>query len=524
MPVKDKNIVVFGSTGYVGTRLVSSLIEKDYKVRVTYRDITKLEEKTWHGHKNVEAVKCDILNYDDVLHTLTNQDEVFYLVHSMDNSSATETYETLDIKAARNVVTALNNTTVNHLIYLGGLGDSDDNLSQHLRSRNMVGEELQKAKLDVTILRAAVIIGGGSAGYEILRYLVERLPIMVTPSWTHKTVSQPIAIENVIEYLIGCLEVDEVRNRVLDIGGPDIITYNKMMQIHAEEAGLPKRLVIPVPILSPKLSYRWIGLMTPTNINIARGLVDGLRNDAVCLNDDITKLIPQNLIPARDAIKSALEEKQYTLVKDVYGYQDGKIPIAWSQPGDPSYAGGPLFHDRRAVVVNAKKEDIWHHISSIGGKNGWYYMNFLWTIRGIIDRIVGGPGMRRGRKHPTVVEVGDVIDCWRVMKVENNKELILRAEMRIFGIGTLRFSIHQPTGLAEDQYIVEQHATYVPHGLTGNLYWKLVAPLHNLVFKGMLVKLVKRADATNLIGPKPIFASKALGSDNAFTTVIPIVG
>jgi uncharacterized protein YndB with AHSA1/START domain len=319
-----------------------------------------------------------------------------------------------------------------------------------------------------------MIIGSGSASFEILRYLVERLPVMVTPRWV-STESQPIAVRNVVQYLVDCLGVPETSGRTLDIGGPDVLSYRELMRIMAEERGLRRRYVVPVPVLTPRLSSLWIHLVTPISHRIARPLAEGLRNRVVCRNDDARRLMPQDLLTVREAIRSALDR----VARD-------EIETSWSMagpiPGDPDWAGGTVFTDRRALVIEAPPEAVWRAVVRIGGGHGWYAADGLWRLRGWMDRLVGGPGLRRGRRDPDEVGYGEALDFWRVTGLEKNRRLSLRAEMKLPGEALLEFSLAPEAAGTR----LTQAARFRPRGLAGLAYWYAVLPLHAVVFRGML--------------------------------------
>jgi hypothetical protein len=327
-----------------------------------------------------------------------------------------------------------------------------------------------------------MIIGSGSASFESLRYLTDRLPVMITPRWV-TTPSQPIAIRDVLFYLIGCLEHDELAGEVLDIGGPDVVTYRQLMEMYAEEADLPKRLIIPVPVFTPKLSSYWIHLVTPVPAYIARPLADGLRNPALCKDDRIKSILPRELLSCRQAIQLALQQLKKQQIES-HWTDAGVAPIPeWAQPYDAPWAGGSVYEDRRSLVIDATVEQVWETIVTIGGHTGWYYANWLWQLRGFIDRLIGGVGLRRGRRHPTELQVGDALDFWRVALVKPEQQLLLKAEMKLPGEAFLGFQVQ---AVNAKQTEIRQVARFVPSGLFGILYWNLLVPLHNSVFDGMI--------------------------------------
>lgn len=375
----------------------------------------------------------------------------------------------------------------------GGLGIEDERLSKHLKSRHEVAEILKAGPVPVTVFRAAMIIGSGSVSFEILRYLVDRLPIMITPRWV-TTPNQPIAIRNVIEYLFRCIEIDETMGQTYDIGGKEVLSYLQLMQIYAEVAGLRKRIFIPVPVLTPRLSSIWIHVVTPIPSYIARPLAEGLKNPVVCKDNRIVAIIPQDLLDCREAIRRALDLVHHNDVK-TYWADAGKIPqYAIAQAGDPHWAGGTILEDKRTRRVNASKEKVWAVISHIGGETGWYHGTWLWLLRGFIDRLVGGVGSSRGRRNAVEICNGDVLDFWRVVNVKVNEDLCLAAEMKIPGVATLDFKIQE---IDKNTCGIIQHARFAPHGLGGLLYWYFLIPLHEYIFGGMIKKIARLAEQSS---------------------------
>lgn len=373
---------------------------------------------------------------------------------------------------------------VERIIYLGGLGELGENLSEHLASRREVERALASTGVPVTTLRAAMIIGSGSASFEILRYLVERLPIMVTPKWV-STESQPIAVRNVLHYLVACLQTPETIGEALDIGGPDVLTYKALMHIMAEEAGLRRRVILPVPVLTPRLSSAWIHLVTPLPAPIARPLAEGLRNRVVCRDDRAHRLMPQDLLSVRESISLALGKVTASDVETVWS-------AAGTIPGDPEWAGGTEYVDAREIMIDAPCDAVFRAVCRVGGGNGWYAADWLWRIRGAMDRLVGGPGLRRGRRNPESISFGEALDFWRVTGIARDRRLLLRAEMKLPGVATLEFLL-EPEG---ERTRLKQTARFRPKGLLGIAYWYSVLPLHGIVFKGMMRGIRRAAEAS----------------------------
>ena len=477
-------LLVLGAAGYVGKRLVPHLLDAGYRVRAAVRSTAKLKTSFYSGHPLNEFVSCDVLEPSSLEKACQGCSAAYYLVHSM--SPGQKDFAETDRKAAANMVKAAEEAGLERIIYLAGLGEEGKDLSKHLRSRREVEGILKNGKVPATILRAAMIIGAGSASFEILRYLVDRLPMMITPRWV-STESQPIAIRNVLHYLTESLRVPETTGQTLDIGGNEILTYRKLMEIYAEEAKLPKRFVIPVPVLTPRLSSYWIHLVTPIHASIARPLAEGLRNKVIVKDARILDFIPQRLLTAREAVHLALDENQYDLPEP-----DGAKPFRpceWSYPDDPPWSGGLVFEEQRDLTLTALPGDVWKSVSQIGGETGWYYADWLWQFRGWIDQVLGGVGMRKGRP-TTPLKRGDKIDFWRVEKIIPEKELLLIAGMKLPGLALLHFHIHQEEN---GKSRLRQTARFIPRGLGGIAYWYFLFPFHCLIFNGMIQGIAKHA-------------------------------
>ena len=489
MSATIKRILVTGATGYVGGRLIPELLAQGYLVRAVSRSKTKLQHRSWASHPNVELYAADVLNQNELTKAAEDCWAAYYLVHAM--VSGGKNFAVVDQQAALHMVRAAEAAHLNRIIYLGGLGEDTADLSQHLRSRAEVGRTLQQGRVPVTVLRAAMIIGSGSASFEILRYLVDRLPVMITPRWL-TTSCQPIAIRNVIAYLAGCLKTESVKGKTFDIGGADVVTYYELMKQYAKYAKLKKRWILPIPILTPRLSAYWIRLVTPIPASIARPLAEGLRNPVVCRDNEIAKLIPQQLLTSEQAIELAALQHQAHQIDSHWTDAGHLPPVEWSRDGDPSWAGGAIREDSRSEVLNASAKEVWHVIQCIGGANGWYHANWLWALRGWLDQLIGGVGLRRGRRHPEHIHPGDALDFWRVVGVQPEKRLLLAAEMKLPGEATLEFILTERNA---NETLLTQRAQFLPRGLSGLLYWNCVAPLHHYVFRGMLKKIIQRVHA-----------------------------
>lgn len=492
----DKGLIlVTGATGYVGARLVPRLAAAGYRVRAAGRSLKKLQSRPWAKLPEVELVALDIFEKSQVEKALEGCDSVYYFIHSMNKDQ--KDFAKADKEAARIMADAAEKTTVKRIIYLGGLGEDSKDLSEHLRSRAEVANILAQGRTPVTVLRAGMILGSGSASFEILRYLVERLPIMITPRWL-ETPSQPIAIANVLHYLIGVLSSDATIGGTFDIGGPQILSYRELMQTYADCAGLGKRLIIPVPVFTPGLSSYWIHYVTPVPSYIARPLAEGLRNPVICQENKITELLPQELLTPKQAIDMALSKIQHHSVESHWSDAGELPPPEWVAPGDPGWAGGDYYEDNRVIFVNQTPQEVWHRLIRLGGKTGWYYGNWLWKLRGWMDKLMGGVGLSRGRRSSEELLYGDALDFWRVFQVENEKRLLLIAEMIVPGQASLEFRL-TPT---DEGTKLQQIARFVPQGVMGLLYWTAVSPLHEFVFNGML-KGIATADKSRIVeGPR----------------------
>ncbi|KAA3606821.1 MAG: SDR family NAD(P)-dependent oxidoreductase [Planctomycetota bacterium] len=474
-------VLVTGATGYIGGRLVGRLLNAGYRVRCLTRSPKKLDHRPWFGHQDVEIMAGDAGSATELERAMQGCFAAYYLIHSMQAAGAD--YGHRDRELARIFVRAADRSDLQRIVYLGGLGETGSGLSKHLRSRREVEHILAECKIPVTVFRAAMIIGSGSASFEILRYLVERLPVMITPKWVVTRV-QPIAVRNALYYLVKCLEVKATRGRTFDIGGPDVVTYAQLIQCMAEVRGLRRRWIIPIPLLSPGLSSIWIHLVTPISKEMARPLAEGLRNEVLCRNREAEDLMPQRLFKIREAMDRAFQN-----------LNSHKVETAWSaagpMPGDPDWSGGKIFEDQYKIDIQANPQAVFKAVCRIGGGHGWYGASFLWRLRGAIDRLFGGPGLRRGRRHPEIVAYGEALDFWRVTDVENPKRLVLHAEMKVPGRAQLRFDIET---LEENSSRLIQTARFVPRGLFGLLYWYAVWPFHYWVFGSMLKGIRRSAE------------------------------
>ncbi|MFE4537162.1 SDR family oxidoreductase [Streptomyces scopuliridis] len=505
--------LVTGATGYLGGRLVPELLDAGHTVRCLARSPDKLRDHPWSGR--TEVVRGDVTDPESVRAAMEGIDVAYYLVHALGTGRdfaatdrrAAEIFAE-QARASRADQPGLIHTRgpgaagVRRIVYLGGLtpaGVPERELSPHLRSRAEVGRILLGSGVPTVVLRAAVIIGSGSASFEMLRYLTERLPVMVTPSWVRTSI-QPIAVRDVLRLLVGCARLPADVCRAFDIGGPDVLTYRDMMRRYAAVAGLPRRLILPVPVLTPGLSSRWIGLVTPVPPSIARPLAESLRHEVVCRERDITRYLPDppgGPIPFDRAVELALRRIQDARVTT--RWSSASVPGAPSDPlpTDPDWAGGSLYTDRRERTANASGASLWRVIEGIGGDNGWYSFPLAWAVRGWLDRFVGGVGLRRGRRDAARLRVGDSLDFWRVEEIEPGRLLRLRAEMRLPGLAWLELRVDRDD---QDRTVFRQRALFHPQGLLGHVYWWSVSPFHAVVFGGMARNIARAAEAHEAAG------------------------
>lgn len=468
-------VLVLGATGYIGGRLVPQLIRARHNVRVLVRNRAKLEGRPWF--EQVEIFEGDVLQPETLDKAISGCHVLYYLIHSMKSGAD---FENMDRRAAINVLNAAEKNNLKRIIYLGGLGRRDIGQSSHLRSRHEVGDILRSGKISVTELRAAVVIGSGSLSFEMIHHLVNRLPAMICPRWVY-TRTQPIAIRDVLAYLVQSLSREETSGLTIDIGGPDIVSYRDMMLGVAKTLGL-KRYMIPVAVLTPRLSSYWVNLVTPIQAGLAKALIDSLRSETICENNIALEVFGFKPISFMEAIELALER-----------VRDHKVETTWtsatatsSQPIDPSH----LKEDRREIDVPVSAGELFKIIASIGGNNGWYYANWLWKLRGFIDQQLGGVGLRRGRRHPYEICPGEALDFWRVQEFIPSRKITLLAEMKVWGQAWLEFKVYP---ISDSSCRLEQIARYYPRGLFGLFYWYAIYPLHTIVFRGLIKAIADRA-------------------------------
>lgn len=477
MPPEPATILVTGATGYIGGRLAPRLVAQGYTVRALARDPRRLGSLAAAG---VACVAGDVLRPESLAPALAGVDVAYYLIHSME---AGPDFAARDREAAANFAAACAAAGVRRIIYLGGLGRPGPALSKHLASRQEVGDVLRAGPVPVTELRAAIIVGAGSASFEIIRDLAQTLPVMICPRWVRSR-CEPIALDQVLAYLIGALREPRTIGEVLEIGGGEVLTYEEMMRLCAFALGKRIRVLV-VPVLTPRLSAYWLNLVTSVPMHIAHPLVEGLRNDVVTTDQRIREWIPVPAVTFREAVARALAEEHA-----------GPLATRWTGatalPGTAASWTGTVVGDEQRRATTVTPAALFATVERIGGATGWYYGDWLWRLRGLLDRLLGGVGMRRGRRDPVAIALGDPIDFWRVEEFVPGRLLRLRAEMKVPGAATLEFAVEGQAGVGA---ILAQRAHFRPRGVLGRVYWSMLRPLHSLVFRGMADGIVRAAEA-----------------------------
>ena len=473
-------ILLTGATGYVGGRLLRRLEEQGCRVRCLVRRPEFLQARIG---PQTELVRGDVLDAAALAPALQGVAVAYYLVHSM---GSTGNFEEQDRRGAQNFAAAARDAGVRRIVYLGGLGEAVDALSPHLRSRHEVGELLLATGVPVIEFRASIVIGSGSLSFELVRALVERLPVMVTPRWV-RVLAQPIAINDMLAYLVAARELAVTGSAIFEVGGPEVVAYADLMREYARQRGL-RRWMIPVPVLTPRLSSLWLGLVTPVYARVGRKLIDSIRHPTVIRDPAALAQFAVRPVGVRAAIAQALRREDREFVETHWA---GAVSAA----GEPRQWGGVRLGNRlidtRSVVIAGPAAQAFAAIQRLGGATGWYYGNWLWRLRGGLDLLVGGVGMRRGRRHPVELGVGEVLDCWRVEEFQPGRRLRLVAEMKLPGRAWLEFEVESVGAGAR----ITQTAIFDPHGLAGLAYWYLIWPLHELVFAGMLRGVARAATA-----------------------------
>ncbi len=475
--MNSRLILLTGATGYVGGRLLEALEQEGRSLRCMARRPEYLRPRVAPG---TDVVPGDVLDPASLAAALHGVDTAFYLVHSMET---TRSFAQADRAGALNFARAATAAGVRRIIYLGGLG-GDDKLSSHLDSRQEVGRIFRESGVPTLEFRASIIIGSGSASFEVIRALVETLPVMIMPRWV-ATLSQPIGIEDVITYLREALELPDAGSAVYEIGGPDRASYGELMREYARQRGL-RRTFVAVPVLTPRLSSLWLGLVTPVYARVGRAMVDSLRNETIVRNDQATTTFQVRPLGVRDAMARALANEDRAFAATRWS---GALSAAGRGSSWGGLRFGPRLVDARQIEVQCPPARAFVPIRRVGGNTGWYYANWLWRLRGLIDLGVGGPGLRRGRRDPDQLLPGDTLDFWRVEAVEPDRLLRLAAEMRLPGRAWLQFEVEE----RGPNTVIHQTAIFDPVGLFGQLYWYALWPLHQVIFGGMLRALARAA-------------------------------
>jgi uncharacterized protein YbjT (DUF2867 family) len=475
-------ILLTGTTGYIGKRLLPVLIENGHEVLCCVRDKNRFPSEGIYSHPNVSTFEIDFLKDIPSSDSIKAIDAAYYLIHSM--SSSIKDFEKLEVISANNFVQLVKQTSAKQIIYLGGI-TNEEKLSKHLASRKKVEEILSKSRIPLTSIKAGIIVGSGSASFEIIRDLVEKLPMMVTPKWLN-TKHQPIAIRNILEYLTGVLLKQETFNKSYDVGGPDVLSYKQMLLQLAEVRGL-KRFIFTVPVMTPRLSSYWLYFVTSTSYMLAINLVNSMKIEVVARDNSLEKMLGIKPISYKEAVRLAFQRIEQNNV--ISSWKDSLISSS-TESSLSSHVEVPIhgcFFDKREKKITTNVDQVLDNIWSIGGERGWYYCDWLWHLRGFLDKLFGGVGLRRGRTNQNDIHVGDTLDFWRVLAADKqNKRLLLYAEMKLPGEAWLEFKITK----RNEKYLLQQTATFRPKGLLGRLYWYSVLSIHYFVFEGMAENMI----------------------------------
>lgn len=495
--MNGRRILVTGATGYVGGRLAPRLVDAGHEVRVLARDPGRLRGASWAD--SVEVVKGDLEVPDDVRRAVEGVDVVFHLVHAM---AAGGDFASAELAQAQHVATAAKAAGVRRIVYLSGLHPEGEELSKHLASRVAVGDALLASGVPTLVLEAGIVIGSGSASFEMIRHLTEVLPYMPAPRWVRNFV-QPIAVRDVLHYLVAAATVPDDVHGAFDIGGPDVLRYGQVMNGYAVEAGLPQRPIAPLPVLTPWLASQWVNLVTPVPRAIAMPLIGSLLHDCVVEEHRIDAVIAppaEGLLSYRAAVRLALAREQAGDIESSWRSASAAGAPSDPLPSDPTWSGSTVYEDARERTTSAPPAAVWEVVEAIGGEHGWYSVPLLWSLRGIADRLVGGVGLRRGRRDPAVLREGDTVDWWRVERIERGSLLRLRAEMKVPGRAWIEFQVepieHGGTaGGGTERTRYRQRAIFLPSGLSGRLYWWSLVPAHHVIFDAMAARIVAAAEA-----------------------------
>ena len=489
-------IAVIGATGYLGGRLVADLLREGFLVRAVARSVEKMRCRPYAASDRLEIARADACIEEELTRALSGCSGCYWLI-----SGAGRSHDPggCMITAARNLVRSARAANLSRIVYLGpprrgaAPGPSPDG-----HGSGDPGWILASGTVPVTWLRTAMIIGSGSASFEILRYLTERLPLMFAPRWVRNPI-RPIAVSDVIHYLTACMRSRETSGLVSDIGGPDVLSFRDLIDIYADAAGLPRRLVADLPVNARGVSAYWINLVTPVPFDLARSVVENIDGGSAVLDDPIAAILPIPLMSVREAIGIALQKVNQQEIESCWSDAGGLRPPEWLTCGDAGFAGGQVLDCSYRILLDCPPERVWKVLQSVGGRQGWFYGDILWKLRGGLDRLLGGVGLSRGRRSVRDLRTGDAVDFWRVLLADENSRLILLAEMKVPGEAVLQFSLH-PTGSGCE---LIQIARFLPRGLSGLLYWYSMAPFHDYLFKGMLSTIALQCRCSIIEGPGP---------------------
>jgi uncharacterized protein YbjT (DUF2867 family) len=482
-------VLLTGATGYIGKRLLPVLLENGHEVVCCVRDKNRFPQEGIYADPRISLFEVDFLKEATDAAIIKDIDAAYYLIHSM--SSDTGDFEKMEALSAKNFIDLIRKTHVKQIIYLGGI-TNDTELSKHLSSRKKVEEILGNGGIPLTVIKAGIIVGSGSASFEIIRDLVEKLPIMITPKWLN-TKSKPIAIRNILEYLHGVLMKEDTFHNAYDVGGPEVLTYRQMLLQFAEIRGL-KRYILTVPVMTPKLSSYWLYFVTSTSYKLASTLVDSMKVEVIPANNDLERMLHIKPITYRESVAMAFQK-----------IEQNNVVSSWKDSFVSSYTNSYMiehiripkhgcFTDKRQKEIIENADQVLANIWSIGGHRGWYYGNWMWQLRGFMDKLVGGVGLRRGRTNTQTIHSGDTLDFWRVLAADKpNKRLLLYAEMKLPGEAWLEFKIIEKNS----REYLQQTATFRPKGLLGRLYWYAVLPFHFFVFDGMAENMIRFKEKDN---------------------------
>jgi len=469
---------------------------KGYRVRALVRSAEKLACKPWCKHSQLEIVEADLFDPESLIPAVRGCDALFYLVHSM--NPQVRDFISADREAASNMARAAKQEGVGRIIYLSGLGEDNPNLSKHLRSRAEVGRILQDSKVPTTVLRSAVILGSGSASFELIRFLTERMPFIIAPFWV-RTLCQPIAISNVLEYLAGCLENPQTAGQTYDIGGPEILSYEDMFHIYSQVAGLSRRIILKIPCMPPKLLSKCAAKITPIPAVLSEPLIEGMRNPVICQDHRIREIIPQRLLTCRQAMAKCIQALCRDRSQNNWIQSERPEPPEWFTPGDGYVAEGAVMEASYRMVLQGTSAEFWPLVESIGGSRGWYGTDLLWYLRGIMDRLIGGDALQQGRRDQFCLREGDPLNFWRVQEIRAPNLLLLLSEMKLPGEAMLEFRLRD---IADNQLEVVLTVRFLPRGLAGLTYWHLFYKTHDLVIRTMLLNMASTFNRPVILQPK----------------------